>query len=174
MNPYAIPETIFSYGVLFTISGTHEYQDEIWNSLCNNINNFTRYLGDRDILGGIIYSEVVRYFKEEKFTVKDEKKKLIDPPKAPIAPVQPVNNPYSGQNGHPYPQQNVGNFGQQGYVPPNQYVYPPQQPQPQIRPPQPHPQPQPKPLRNPQPPPPNKHQINNSLSSNKTSKKSQP
>lgn len=61
----------FSYAALFTISGNREYSDEIWNSICNNINNFTRYLGDRDILGGIIYTDVVRYFKEEKFMIKE-------------------------------------------------------------------------------------------------------
>lgn len=50
--------------MLFNISGRTELGGEIWNSICNNYNNFIRYLGDRDIVGGIIYTEEPRYFSD--------------------------------------------------------------------------------------------------------------
>lgn len=116
-NPYAISEIKFSYAVLFTIAGNRQYEGEIWNSICNNVNNFTRYLGDRDILGGIIYAEGVSYFKEDRFILKEEKKKIINIPPPP--PVQsPPQNYASGSNAY-----------QNTYVPPP-YIDPYPQPPP--------------------------------------------
>lgn len=118
-NPYAISEIKFSYAVLFNIAGNMQYEGEIWNSICNNVNNFTRYLGDRDILGGIIYAEGVSYFKEDRFILKEEKKKVINLPPPPSPPVQPPPKHY------PFPN----NANQNAYVPPP-YINPHPQPPP--------------------------------------------
>jgi hypothetical protein len=48
----------------------------VWSSICNNINNFARYLGDRDLIGCCVFGEKPRYFSGGEWITKKSKKQL--------------------------------------------------------------------------------------------------